>query len=143
MKKTTEKKRAFNPAKTWKPGNLSRAMCMYVAQLIRPNTTRVERGIRRGRGKENTVALLQRETGGIKKEIEKEEGGRGGGRFPTPLNFRLCFAQRGAGSSRSSAGDPQALFPCRRLESRVCSPPEAILPANAFLFSPFWSQVAD
>lgn len=74
---------------------------------------------------------------------EKEEGGRGGGRFPTPLNFRLCFAQRGAGSSRSSAGDPQALFPCRRLESRVCSPPEAILPANAFLFSPFWSQVAD
>lgn len=51
---------------TWKPepGDVH---VQYVARLIRPNTTRVERGIRRGRGKENTVALLQRETGGIKK----------------------------------------------------------------------------
>lgn len=81
------------------------------------------------------MALLQRETGGIKNEIEKKKRG-GGGRFPAPLNFRLCFAQRGAGSSRGSAGDPQALFPCRRLESRVCSPPEAILPAKRLFVLP-------
>lgn len=88
-RKKIQKKRAFDRSKnleTWKPE--PGAVHVRRAQLIHPTTTRVERGNCRGRGKEKPVALLQRETGGIKQEIEKKKrrGVGGGG-----VDFRLLL----------------------------------------------------